>query len=526
MDGEAMKLVILETSDVHGSIYPLSYADNKPKDVGMGKIATLIKNERAGNPSTMLIDNGDMIQGTPLLYYYARFDKSRPNPMAVIANELNYDCAVFGNHEFNFGRDILDRAVSDSKFPWLAANIVNQSTGEPFFGKPYIIKSFDQGVRVAVLGLTTKYVPNWEKAEHITGMRFEDPVETANKWVPFLKKEKKADVVVLSYHGGFGRDLDTGKAIEELKGENQAYQICQEVPDIDALLTGHQHRMIYGSAVNGVTVIQPGCNGTHLGKVTLELEKQQERWHITRKMSELISVAGVEADAGLLNKVGDYEKDAQNWLDQPLGKIEGDMLVRDPMKVRTEDHPLIEFINRLQMKASGMDISSTALFNNESPGMPENVSMRDIVANYIYPNTLRVIRITGQDMRDALERSASYFKTYSGGLIEVSKAFTDPKPQHYNYDMWEGIDYIIDISRPAGNRIVKLDYHGVPVKMTQHYDVVMNNYRAVGGGDYAMFSNKPVIKDIPVDVTELIANEVLEKKVIKAKVDHNWKLIY
>ncbi|MFT8311872.1 MAG: bifunctional metallophosphatase/5'-nucleotidase [Sporolactobacillus sp.] len=521
-----MKLVILETSDVHGSIYPIRYADNSPKDVGMGKIATLIYKERTENPCTLLVDNGDMIQGTPLLYYYARFDHKRPNPMAVIANKLNYDCAVFGNHEFNFGSDVLNRAVAASDFPWLAANIVRESTGEPFFGTPYIIKNYAQGLRVAVLGLTTKYVPNWEKPEHIKGMRFDDPVDTANKWVPFLKNEEKADVVILSYHGGFGRDLDTGEAIEELKGENQAYQICQDVPNIDVLLTGHQHRMIYGKTINGVTVIQPGCNGTHLGKVTIQLENVAEGWQITSKKSELLPVQGIEADTQLLSYVDAYEKDAQTWLDHPLGKIEGDMLVRDPMKVRTQDHPLIEFINRLQMKASGADISSTALFNNESPGMPENVSMRDIVANYIYPNTLRVLRISGQDMLDALERSASYFETYTGGPIKVSKAFTDPKPQHYNYDMWEGINYIIDISRPAGERVVKLNYHGTPVKMDGQYDVVMNNYRAVGGGDYFMFCNKPVVKDIPVDVTELIANEVLEKKVIKATVDHNWKLIY
>ncbi|BBO00265.1 bifunctional metallophosphatase/5'-nucleotidase [Sporolactobacillus terrae] len=521
-----MKLIILETSDVHGSIYPINYADNRPRDVGMGKIASLIHKERAEAPCTLLIDNGDMIQGTPLLYYYARFDHKRPNPMAVVANHLNYDCAVFGNHEFNFGRDVLNDAVSSSNFPWLGANIVKKSDGSPFFGKPYIVKTFPEGPRVAVLGLTTQYVPNWEKPENIKGMHFEDPVETAKRWVPFLKKEEKADLVVLSYHGGFGRDLDTGEPIEEMKGENQAYQMCQEVADVDVLLTGHQHRMIAGKAINGVTIIQPGSSGTHLGKVMLELEKGPAGWQVTTKQSELLSVRGEAADKDLLAHVDAYEKDAQTWLDQPLGKIDGDMLVHDPMKVRMQDHPLIEFINRLQMKASGADISATALFNNESPGMPPNVSMRDIVANYIYPNTLRVLRISGQDMRDALERSASYFALDSNGTVKVSQAFTDPKPQHYNYDMWEGINYILDLSKPVGSRVVELNYHGAAVNVDASYDVVMNNYRSIGGGEYFMFSGKPVVKDIPIDVTELIANEVLERKVIQATVDHNWKIIY
>ncbi|RYL95052.1 bifunctional metallophosphatase/5'-nucleotidase [Sporolactobacillus sp. THM7-4] len=522
---EKMELVILETSDVHGTIYPINYATNDRTDVGTGKIATLIRKERQKCPHTLLIDDGDIIQGTPLLYYYARFDRSRPNPMAVLYNKIGYDGAVFGNHEFNFGQKTLKQAVRDSDFPWMAANILDQDTGAPYYGKPFIIKTFDNGLRAAVLGLTTKYIPNWEKPENIQGMRFEDPVETAKKWVPYLREKERADVVVVAYHGGFERDLDTGKPSEDLTGENQGYQICMEVPGVDVLLTGHQHRRISGINVNGVTVVQPGCNGAFLGKVTLEAVKNQGKWAIIEKKSELLSAHDAVEDRQLLQLTDACERDAQHWLDQPLGRIEGDMTVHDSMDVRTHDHPLIEFINRLQMKAAGVDISLTALFNNESPGLPPAVSMRDIVANYVYPNTLKVIRISGRDMLEALERSASYFKQSDGGPIEVSEAFTIPKPQHYNYDMWEGIEYVIDISRPAGKRIVKLDYHGHPVEMDRNYDVVMNNYRSGGGGDYLMFRNKPVIKDIPVDVTELMANEILEKKVIRATVNHNWKLI-
>lgn len=521
-----MKLVILETSDVHGNIYPISYADNSYREAGLGKIAPLIRKERELCPNILLADNGDMIQGTPLLYYYARFDRHRPNPMAVLNNRLGYDCAVFGNHEFNFGRNVLEHAVRDAQFPWLAANILNTETGDPYFGKPYIVKKYQSGLRVALLGLITKYIPIWEKPENIVGMRFDDPVEAAKKWVPYLKDTEQSDIVIISYHGGFECDLKTGRPTEALTGENQGYQLCAEVPGFDVLLSGHQHRRIAGTEIHGVTVVQPGCNGAFLGKVTLNLKKSEARWVVDSKKSELLPVKGVAEDRELLRLTDDYERDAQDWLDRPLGRIAGDMLVHDPMEVRTHDHPLIEFINRMQMKASGADISSTALFNNESPGLPVNVSMRDIVSNYIYPNTLKVIRISGSDMLQALERSASYFKRSTGGPIEVSDAFTTPKPQHYNYDMWEGIEYVIDLSKPAGRRIVKLDYHGAPVKMDGQYDVVMNNYRSGGGGDYPMFRKKPVVKDVPVDVAEIIANEIIDKKVIKAEVNNNWKLIY
>ena len=221
-----------------------------------------------------------------------------------------------------------------------------------------------------------------------------------------------------------------------------------------------------------------------------------------------------------------YEDATQEWLDQPIGKILGDMEVHDPMKIRTGDHALIEFFNRVQMEATGVDISSTSLFDNLAPGLTEDVTMRDVVANYIYPNTLKVIRITGADIKEALEQTASYFAPYNGGEIEVNPKFLYPKPEHYNYDMWEGIEYEINISRPIGERITKLDYHGEPLDMAKEYDVVMNNYRAGGGGNYMMFKDKPVIVDLPMDVSELIANYILERKVIEATVDHNWKVVH
>ncbi|MGV3465115.1 MAG: bifunctional metallophosphatase/5'-nucleotidase [Heyndrickxia sp.] len=521
-----MELVILETSDVHGSIFPINYGNNAPSDVGLGKIASLIKKEKKNHSQVLLVENGDLIQGTPLTYHYARIKSDRANPMIILANELNYDAAVFGNHEFNYGKELLASAVKESNFPWLSANIVNKETGEPYFGKPYIVKEFENGLRVGILGLTTPYIPNWEQPQHIEGMDFIDAVETAKKWVSLLKTEEKVDIVVVAYHGGFECDLETGEPTETLTGENQGYQLCMEVEGIDVLLTGHQHRQISGNMINGVIVVQPGNNGIALGKVTLQLEKKDNGWKCIHKSSELLSVENVDADQALLDKVIEYENDTQEWLDQPIGKIEGDMIVRDPMEIRTGDNALIEFINRVQMEVAGVDISNTALFDNISPGFPENVTMRDVVSNYIYPNTLKVIRISGQDMKDALERSASYFKQYDGGEIEVNPAFSTPKPQHYNYDMWEGIDYLIDISKPFGERITKLEYKGRPIRYDEEYDVVMNNYRAGGGGDYFMYKNKPVIKDIPTDVSEFIANYILENKVVHATVNHNWKVIY
>lgn len=526
IDNRKVTISILETSDVHGSVLPINYANNEERELGLAKIARLINEERKKNSNLLLIDNGDLIQGTPLTYHYARIDNSKMNPVIKVLNYLNYDAAVIGNHEFNYGPEILNKAINESDFPWLSSNIIFEKSNSCYTGKPYTIKVFDQDIKVGILGLTTKYIPNWENPNNIKGIRFEDPVEHAKKWVKVLREEEKVDLVVVSYHGGFERDLEDGHPTETLTGENQGYELCTEVKGIDVLLTGHQHRSISNKEINGVLVLQPGTQGLVLGKAEIELEKTEAGARILKKSSELLSVDGFKADNSIIELVKEYEDNTQEWLDKPMGKINGDMVVKDPMIIRLGDNALIEFINKVQMEYSGASISNTALFDNHSPGFPVNVTMRDVVSNYIYPNTLRVIRITGNDIKTALERSAAYFEQYDGKEVRVNPDFSTPKPQHYNYDMWEGIDYLIDIRRPKGERIVKLEIEGKPLDLEKEYDVVMNNYRAGGGGEYLMFQNKPVVKDIPTDVSELIANYILERGIIELTVDGNWKVIY
>jgi 2',3'-cyclic-nucleotide 2'-phosphodiesterase/3'-nucleotidase len=525
---EAVKstITILLTSDIHGFMLPIQYANNEATGNGFARIAALINRERTENRDVLLIDNGDLIQGTPLAYHHARLDAASENPMIQCLNKMNYDAAVIGNHEFNYGLPLLHKAMSESAFPWLSANIIDARSGEPFFGPGYLLKSFEQGPTIAVLGLTTDYIPNWEKAEHIAGLRFEPVLQAASKWVAFLREEKQADVVVVSYHGGIERDVETGEPTEPLTGENVGYALCREVEGIDVLLTGHQHREIAGKQINGVTVIQPGSQGTFLGKVQLTLEQTASGWQIRRASSELLPAYEAEPVKVITEIVQPHEALTQKWLDQPIGKLLGDMRVTDPMALRLKEHPLIEFINRVQMELSGAAISNTALFDNISPGFPPDITMRDIVSNYIYPNTLQVIRISGQDIRDALEHSASYFAAYDGGPVRVSPSFSEPKPQHYNYDMWEGIEYKLNISRPVGERVENLLYQGKPIDPDGQYDVVMNNYRAAGGGNYTMFHGKPIVKDIPTDMAELLASYIMEKGTIEAELNSNWEVIW
>ncbi|UAL54665.1 bifunctional metallophosphatase/5'-nucleotidase [Bacillus sp. CMF21] len=518
---ETVRLTILQTSDIHGHILPLIYSTNEEQCLGLAKISTVIKKERNEHDNVLLIDNGDCIQGTPLTYYYAKKAADQKNPVIAAMNALGYDAAVIGNHEFNYGSDFLKKAADQSEFPWLSANI--KENGEPLLGKPYIMKNYC-GVKVAVLGVTTHYIPNWEDPKHIKELSFHDAFQSAKHWTEYIRKNELPDLLIVSYHGGFERDLKTGEPTEVLTGENQAYQFCHEIEGIDVLLTGHQHRSISGE-INGVTVIQPGFNGRFAGKIEITFSVNDNGTCVKEKSPMLVDLTMIETDQSIIELIQPFERETQKWLDQPIGKINGNMLIEDPFAARMVKTAFIEFINKVQMDASGTEISNTALFDNSSRGFPENPTMRDIVSNYIYPNTLKVLRLKGRDIRAALERSASYFMCGEDGAVIVNPKFQDPKPQHYNYDMWEGIEYILDVSKPIGERVVLLEKEGKPLEHDGEYDVVMNNYRASGGGEYTMFKGKEVIKEVPVDMSELIANHLLEKKEVQASLNHNWKVI-
>jgi 2',3'-cyclic-nucleotide 2'-phosphodiesterase/3'-nucleotidase len=526
-DRSEFRLIVLVTSDIHGHLYPTDYRGDEEKCLGLAKLSPLIRYERENNPCVLLLDNGDLTQGTPLMYHYAKFAGTETHPAIRALNYLRYDAAVLGNHEYNYGPRVLREAMRESEFPWLSANIVDRATGAPAYGKPYLIRKTNEGATVAILGLTTPYIPNWEQPANIEGLEFRDALETAREWVPRIRSDEKPDVLIVSYHGGFERDPRTGAITEPLTGENQGYEICLEVQGIDVLVTGHQHRQLTGE-INGVTIVQPGVNGQALGKVTVELERGagDDGWKIRSSESELLYPdPGGETDGALLALVAEDERKTQNWLDTSIGIVQGDMTIRDPMEVRSKDHPFIEFVNKVQMETTGAEISSTALFTNESPGFRERITMRDIVSNYIYPNTLKVLRLTGRDIREALEQSAGYFSVREDGTLSVSEAFSGPKPQHYNYDMWEGIEYELNLFLPVGSRVTFIHRQGAPLDEQGEYEVVMNSYRAGGGGNYDMFKGKKIVREITVDMTEILADYIMEREMIVATCNHNWRTV-
>jgi 2',3'-cyclic-nucleotide 2'-phosphodiesterase/3'-nucleotidase len=516
-----MKLTILVTSDVHGYLYPRNYLnDSMDLPNSLFKAATVIEEERAkAEGPVLLMDNGDFIQGSPLSQYVEENHQS-PKVLIDALNNLNYDVGVLGNHEFNYGLDYLKAGIETANHPVLSANIL-QKSNDYFADAPATIIE-KEGLKIGVLGLTTQYIPHWEHPANISDLTFHSALKTAKEWVPKLRKE--ADIVVVAYHGGFESDLVTGAATENHTGENEGYQLLTEIPGIDALITGHQHREI-ASVINHVPVIQPGYKGANLGKIVLELEKTAGEIKVIGGSAELLSVADAKADAKLVETYTPLKKELDSWLDKVIGQTKGNMRIADAALARIEEHPYVEFINRVQLHYGQADISATALFSNIVSGYDKKITVRDVILNYPYPNTLAVIKVTGTELKEALEQSASYFTLNELDEIIVHPKFKTPKAQPYNYDMYEGIDYTIDVSKPIGERLIRFRFKDRDIQPNDTFELVTNQYRAVGGGNFSMFEGKEFHREINLSMSDLITEYIKKHKIIEAKVNNNFKVV-
>src|SRR6266478_3400316 len=277
-------VVILGTTDMHGRVFPIDYYTNKYDNVGITKVATLVKEARKNDPDLLLVDSGDTIQGTPLEYFHNKKNNTPPDPMMLAMNALHYDSMAVGNHEYNFGLKVLEKARSEAKFPWLSANSYNKGSATTHY-TPYIVKEV-QGVRIGVLGLTTPGIPNWENVPNYEGLEFKETVSEAKKWVPILREKEKVDLVVIAMHMGIEEDLRTGTPNPaQVPNENAAVAIARQVPRIDVILMGHTHRDVPSLFVKSNFVTLGGVAGsTQVVSYEDVLLTEANRWasHIAR----------------------------------------------------------------------------------------------------------------------------------------------------------------------------------------------------------------------------------------------------
>lgn len=518
---ERVQITILGTTDLHGNINPIDYYTDKPDNRGLAKVATLINRVRKEQPNTLLVDSGDTIQGSPLASFHSRKNNVRTDPMMLVMNSLNYDAMAVGNHEYNFGLKVLEKARGEAKFPWLSGNTYEKGTERTHY-KPYVVKDV-AGVKVGILGLTTPGVPYWDNPPNYAGLEFRNPVPEARKWVQTLRSQEKVDVVVVAMHMGVEEDLRTGERnTGQIPHENEAVAIAKEVPGIDVIFMGHTHREVPSLYLNGVLLTQANHWGRHLARADLYLQKEPSGWRVYAKSARTIPADDrVEPDPAVVKLVEPYDRQTQEWLGRVVAQSPEDLTAEE---ARFRDTAILDLVQKVQLEAGKADVSMVASFNQNARIAKGPVTVRDLTELYVYENTLAVLEITGQQLKDALEHSAKYYKTYEPG--KSLRELIDEKIPAYNFDVAEGVTYDLDISKPIGSRIQNLRFKGQPLAPTRKLRLATNNYRVNGGGGYTMYKNAPVVYRSSEEIRELMVDWLERNKTVPVTPNNNWRIVH
>lgn len=507
---------ILQTTDMHGYVYPYDYYAARPANRGLAKAATIIRAARAERPDSLLIDCGDTIQGSPLEAVHqaaVRAGKSnRPDPMILAMNALRYDAMVAGNHEFNYGLKNLEAARKASRFPWLSANTAGRSG---FI--PSLVKTVG-GVRVGVVGLTTGGIPAWERPEHYQGLTWRDQVEAARAAVAKLK----ADVIVLAVHGGLDRDLKTGRVFPgALPNDNMVYQLATAIPNVDVILYGHTHQADAGTRIGNVLIVQARNWAQSVAQVDLTLEREAGRWRVTGKQSKLLPVTEkTEADPEITRLTAPYQEATEAYLTTPVAQSARELSGRYG---RFEDSAVVDAIHEVQLHFTKADVSLTALFQ-PTVRIPQGaVTVREMASLYVFDNELYMVEGNGRMLRQALENAARFFKSCADAAC--SGPLVEPAFPGFNFDMAQGVNYEIDLTAPAGQRVKNLTYRGAPLADDQPLKIAVNNYRAAGSGGYDMLRGAKILYRSGREIRDLLIEYYSEKKRLPDAPDGNWRLV-
>lgn len=566
-DERTVRLTVMGTTDLHGNVFNWDYFKNAEyddaaqNDIGLAKVSTLVTAVRdriAADPRAprpLLLDAGDTIQGTPLSYYFARIEPitgGHLHPLAAAMNEIGYDAAALGNHEFNYGLDILRKFQRQLDFPLLGANAQDWTTGLPVF-PPYVLKRVhvpgEKPITVGILGLTNPGIAIWDKAVVENKIKFGGVVELAKIWVPRVR-QAGADVVIVSVHSGMDLSSSYGDALPV--PENASALMVETVPGIDAVLVGHAHQEIPERLVTNketgeqAVLTEPLKWGMRLSLIDLDLRTERGRWKVVGRHAQVLNANTVEADPKV---VAVLQQDHDTVIEYVNSKIGTCTEAMSAATAPWEDTDALDFVNFIQADAVAKALAGTpqaslpvlaiaAPFNRAAAIPAGDVSIRDVAGLYVFDNTLLGVTMTGAQLREYLEFSAQYFKQISGtGPFTSGQVTNAPTPTapngmpDYNYDILGGLTkpltYTIDIAKPVGSRITGLAYDGVAVAADQQFVVAVNNYRQSGGGNFPHIKTAPVVYNRQVEIRQLMIDYVIATGTVDPTAFHtgDWSLV-
>ncbi|BAS27883.1 bifunctional 2',3'-cyclic-nucleotide 2'-phosphodiesterase/3'-nucleotidase [Limnochorda pilosa] len=544
----ASELVLMATTDIHANIYPWDYYGNRPDEsVGLAKIYTLVKQIRAEHPNTLLVDDGDLIQGSPLASYLVNVkppDLGEVHPIIDVLNRMGFDAAAIGNHEFNFGLPYAENVFAGAAFPILSANVYEPGTREPHF-TPYVIleRSLDgKPIKIGLIGFTPPQIMVWDRGNLTGKVEAGSIVDAARRFVPDMKAQGADLIVALAHTGAYPGASTAPGAL----AENAAFALAQTVPGIDVIVVGHSHQEIPGKGlpdhpdgqVNGVQLVQPSFWGKALGVVTLDLEAGSDGWRVTAKKAELLPVKEVQPAPEVVAWARPVHEATVAYVTSPIGET---LVPISSRASQLTDTAVIQLINDVQrqyvqehLKGTEYErlpvLSAAAPFKSGYGGETDftdipsgGVTIGDVASMYIYDNTLKAIKVTGADLKAWLEHASRKFNQISPGHGDQPLFTSWPG---YNFDQIDGIGYRIDATQPEGQRIVDLTFQGRPVAPDQAFVLATNNYRADGGGGFPATGEKAqVVFDPQIASRQLIVEAISRAGTINPTPDHNWSLV-
>ena len=519
---ETTHVTLLHTTDLHGALTDWDYATGRAADRGLVRIATLVERVRAEGAPVVLVDGGDAIQGgiesarpTPT------GTGDPPDPMMQAMSRIGYDAMAVGNHEFDGGPGGIARARAAATFPWLAANVVRASDGHPAFGGT-LVRTLG-GARVGVLGLTTPAVPAMEDSAMWAGLRFLSPVEVATREVKRLRETEHCDVVVVVAHTGLEQDrADAPARPGDTPDENWGWRLASDVPGIDVLVLGHTHAVVPSLTIGHTLVTQAGRFGEQLGRVDIELTREAtgNPWRVTRARARVVAVTdSIPADSALVRLAAPAHAAAESALAEVIGQATAPIAAPHG---RFAPGAAWALIQHAQLAASGADVSLAALPDAAIHIATGPITARDLLRLYPYDNPLAVVQMTGAELKDALEQSARYLADYTW---EDGRPLAVPGWPAWNFDAAEGVSYEIDLTRPAGDRIVNLFFQGQPLASDRVLKVAVNGYRANGGGGFAPIARAPRLWTSTRGVRDLIADYVRRTGTLDGRFGSGWTLL-